>query len=70
MPMTNREKIIELEKMLEDIIRYDSPNNTRYQYQVDALRKIETVVALQNTISNLRHKQFVKDHYNYKGEIE
>jgi hypothetical protein len=68
--MTNKEKIQRLENLLEYFIINDSPAMYRNKSQIDILRHIESVVSLQNTISDLRHKQNLKDQNIYKGEID
>lgn len=68
--MTNKEKIQRLENLLEYVIINDSPTMYRNKSQIDILGHIESVVSLQNTISDLRHKQNLKDQNIYKGALD
>ena len=68
--MTNKEKIKKLEFLLENVIIQDGPEYIRNKSQIDIFKKIDTIVRLQETISNLRRIQNLKDKNLYKGEVD
>lgn len=68
--MTNKEKIKKLEFLLENVIIQDGPEYIRNKSQIDILKKIDTIVRLQETITHLRRLQNLKDQNLYKGEVD
>lgn len=68
--MTNNEKIKKLEFLLENVIIQDGPEYIRNKSQIDILKKIDTIVRLQETITHLRRLQNLKDQNLYKGEVD
>lgn len=70
MIMKNKEKIKKLENLLEYAIMIDNPAFIQSKTPIDITRHIDSLVSLQNTITDLRNKQFLKDKNIYTGDIE